>query len=198
MLALLLLAACGSNSGSKTAATTAATAGGCGPGTTAAGSDSGLEVNPPGDIPDDQAFVTYSPKSATYSIKVPEGWARTEQADHASFTDKLNSIDIQLVPLPKEPTVDSVKAELPKIASSASCYEAGNVTTVTRKGGTAVLVTYRADGEPDPVTGKVVLDDVERYAFWKGGTAAVITLSGSTGSDNVDPWKIVTDSFTWK
>jgi len=38
---------------------------------------------------------------------------------------------------------------------------------------------------------------VERYEFWKNGTAVIITLSSAAGSDNVDPWKTVTDSFVW-
>jgi hypothetical protein len=69
---------------------------------------------------------------------------------------------------------------------------------VTRKAGPAVLVTYQADSPPDPVTGKVVRDDVERYEFWRNGTEVALTLAGSAGSDNVDPWKIVTDSFAWR
>ena len=44
----------------------------------------------------------------------------------------------------------------------------------------------------------VVPDAVERYEFWRGGTEAVVTLSGAAGSDNVDPWRLVTDSFTWR
>src|SRR4051794_28052892 len=36
------------------------------------------EVNPPGDIPDDLAFITYSSSEGGYSIQVPEGWSRTE------------------------------------------------------------------------------------------------------------------------
>jgi hypothetical protein len=61
-----------------------------------------------------------------------------------------------------------------------------------------VLVTYGADAAADPVTGKVVHDDVERYAFWKDGKEVVLTLSGPAGSDNVDPWRVVTDSFGWR
>ena len=37
----------------------------------------GPEVNPAGDIPDNQAYVAYAPPGAGYSVKVPEGWART-------------------------------------------------------------------------------------------------------------------------
>ena len=87
---------------------------------------------------------------------------------------------------------------MPAIASSATNYEAGDVTSVSRTAGDAVLITYRADGEPDPVTGKVTRLDVERYEFWKDGTEVILTLSGPEGADNVDPWKIVTDSFGWQ
>jgi hypothetical protein len=45
------------------------------------------EVNPPGDIPDSQVFVTYA-SPVGFSIKVPEGWAMTERPDGARFTDK--------------------------------------------------------------------------------------------------------------
>ena len=37
------------------------------------------EKNPPGDIPDDQVFVAYTSRAGGYSLKVPEGWARTEK-----------------------------------------------------------------------------------------------------------------------
>ena len=54
------------------------------------------------------------------------------------------------------------------------------------------------DAPADPVTGKVVHDAVERYEFWRAGTEAILTLSGPVGADNVDPWRIVTDSFRWR
>lgn len=73
----------------------------------------------------------------------------------------------------------------------------GDVSTVKRAGGTAVLATYRADSAPDQVTGKSVRQDVQRYVFWRNGSQVVLTLSGAVGADNVDPWHIVTDSFRW-
>lgn len=51
---------------------------------------------------------------------------------------------------------------------------------------------------PNSVTGKTIRLAVERYEFWAKGTEAIVTLSGPVGADNVDPWKLVTDSFTWK
>jgi hypothetical protein len=47
------------------------------------------------------------------------------------------------------------------------------------------------------VTGKVYTDVVERYEFFRNGTEAIVTLSGPSGADNVDPWRTVTNSFRW-
>jgi hypothetical protein len=47
------------------------------------------------------------------------------------------------------------------------------------------------------VTGKVFREDVYRYMFFHAGTELDVVLSGPTGSDNVDPWRIVTDSVAW-
>jgi hypothetical protein len=38
---------------------------------------------------------------------------------------------------------------------------------------------------------------VERYVFFHKGKDVVLTLSGPKGADNVDPWRIVTDSLRW-
>ena len=73
-----------------------------------------------------------------------------------------------------------------------------DVRSVQRKGGTAVLITYDADSAVNPVTGKAVRASVERYTFWQGGRQAVLTLAGPTGADNVDPWRIVSDSLRWR
>ena len=43
-----------------------------------------------------------------------------------------------------------------------------------------------------------IRDEVERYEFWRNGKQATLSLSAPVGSDNVDPWKVVTDSFTWR
>ena len=33
--------------------------------------------------------------------------------------------------------------------------------------------------------------------FFHSGRAVVLTLSGPKGADNVDPWRLVTDSLQW-
>ena len=178
--------------GSSSAATGALSSG-------AASSAAGLsETNPAGDIPDNQAFVDFSPLDGGYAVKIPEGWARTDSAAGTVFTDKFNTITIQAAPAASAPTVASVQAvEVPQIQATVQGFQPGSVTAADRAAGTAVLITYQADSPPSPVTGKVAALAVERYEFWKSGTGVTLTLSAPVGSDNVDPWRTVTDSFRW-
>jgi hypothetical protein len=170
----------------------------CGPATSPGKASGGGDATPPGDIPDNQAFVAFATPGGNYSIKVPEGWARTDAGTVTSFTDKLNTIRVELKPSASPPSVQSAQTQdVPAIAAQSRCFETPKVSTVQRNSGPAVLITYRADGPPDPVTGKVIHDDVEQYQFWKAGTEAMLTLSSPQGSDNVDPWRKVTDSFSW-
>ena len=156
------------------------------------------DVSPAGDIPDNQAFVAFTPADRSFTVKVPEGWARTDSAGVIAFTDKLNTIEIESRPATTAPTVESVNAnDIPAIAAHVNGFQPGVVTAEVRRAGDVVLVTYRADSAPNPVTGKVTQEAVERYAFYRPGQQATITLSGPVGADNIDPWRTVTDSFAW-
>ncbi len=157
------------------------------------------ETSPTGDIADNVAYVAYQPPSGRYTIRTPEGWSRTG-GENVTFTDKLNRVQVQLRPLPAVPSEASVRTgELPSaLATSGHAGPVTSVTTVTRSAGPAVLARYQVDSPADPVTGKVVRDAVERYSFWKSGTEAVLTLSGPVSADNVDPYKMITDSFGWR
>src|SRR5436190_10288876 len=85
-LAVALLAAgCGSGSGSSASHASAAKP----------VNPNGKEVNPPGDIPDNQAFVRFAPPGAPFSVKVPEGWSRTGGGSSVSFAANLNSITVE-------------------------------------------------------------------------------------------------------
>ena len=154
------------------------------------------DVAAPGDIPDTQAFVDYSPSPARYHVSVPEGWARTDLPTGASLSEMGNSIRVEAQPAPEAPTVASVTAtELHALRAAGDAVSSARL--VTRPAGDAVLVHYEMRGSKDPVTGKRVALDVERYQFWTNGTTVTLTLSGNKGADNVDPWRTVTDSFRW-
>jgi hypothetical protein len=171
---------------------------GCGGGSNAAVNPNTAETSPPGDIPDNQAFVAYTPPGGGYSVKVPEGWARTASGGAVTFTDKLNSIRMESVAATSAPTVaEARRAGVAQLAQTVKGFKAGSVSSVDRTAGKAIRITYLADSATDAVTGKTGRDAVERYVFFHSGTQVVLTLSGPKGADNVDPWKIVTDSVRW-
>jgi hypothetical protein len=157
----------------------------------------GTETPPPGDIPDTTAYVAYRPGSGQYEVKVPEGWARTVSPAGVAFTDKLNTITIRTAGA-AAPTVASARTgEVPAIQRSLRGFTLSGLSVVSRPAGSAILIRYSADSQPDPVTGKVYRDAFERYEFFRNGTEAVVTLTGPSGADNVDPWRTVTGSFRW-
>jgi hypothetical protein len=141
--------------------------------------------------------VPYRPASGQYEVKVPEGWARTVTSSAVSFTDKLNTITIQTAQAAAPTPASARVGEVPKIQSVVRGFTLTDVSTVTRPAGSVILIRYTASSAPDPVTGKVYKDAAERYEFYHGGTEAILTLSGPSGADNVDPWRTVTSSFRW-
>jgi hypothetical protein len=181
----------------------AVAAAGCGGGSSSSSSSKPAspktpEKSPTGDIPDTQAYVAVSPPGGGYSVKVPEGWAQRTTGRAVTFTDKLNTVELQARSAAGALTVASARtSELAKLKSTVKGFAAGSVTQVKRKAGTAVRIAYLADGSADPVTGKSRRNAVERYVFFRNGRDAVVTLSGPKGADNVDPWRIITDSLRW-
>ena len=192
--ATAILAACGGTS-APAASTGGPSAAAAAPGQPA---PRATEVNPPGDIPDNQSYVAFSPAGGGYSVKIPEGWSRTSTGTATSFSDKLNRIQVSAAAAPTQPTVASVNStDVPSVKASVPTFAMGKVSVVVRGGGKAILLTYQGDSAPDQVTGKVVRDAFEHYTFYRAGTRVDLTLSGPTNADNVDPWRIVSDSLRW-
>jgi hypothetical protein len=186
-----------SGSGSSSSSSSAA------PGTSQATTVTGVDPNAPdvnaaGDIPDTQVYVSVTDADGPFTIKVPEGWSNTTQSGISTYTDNFNSVQLRVVAAASATTETSARQnEVASIQSATPGFQLDSVSTVQRKAGSAVLITYKADSAPNAVTGKVVKLAVERYEFWQGGKEAIVVLAGPVGADNVDPWKIVTDSFVW-
>jgi hypothetical protein len=181
------LAACGSSS--HTASTSSSAK---------AVNPNAKEVSPAGDIPDNQAYVAFKAPGASVSVKVPEGWSRTSSGGAVVFTDKLNTVRVETAhagPL----SVHAVKqTQLPQLRQTTKGFKGGSVTQLSRAGGTAVRIKYLATAAPNPVTGKSQTDAVERYLYVHNGRELILTLSGPKGADNVDPWRLISDSVRWR
>lgn len=192
VLIVLAAAGCGGS------ATAPGPAGGAGTTAAQGPNPNAPEHSPPGDIPDNQVYVAYAPPGAHYTVKVPEGWSRSTAARGITFTDKLNSITMRTVAAAAPTTAQAAtRTEVPQLARTIRGFHLDHVSTVHRKAGAATRIVYTATGTPNPVTGKAVTDAVERYLFFHGGRDLVLTLSGPKGADNVDPWRMVTDSVRW-
>ena len=156
------------------------------------------ENNPPGDIPDNTQFVPYHSKAGGFTISIPEGWSRTTTKTSVTFTDKLNTVVVSWAPTGAAPTVSTANSkEIPVLRSTERAFRLGSVKSASLPAGQCVQIDYQANSEPDRVTGKQYRLDVIRYELFKGGTEVAIGLRSPIGSDNVDPWRIVTESFTW-
>ena len=69
---------------------------------------------------------------------------------------------------------------------------------MTLRGRPVVKVTYTSESPPNPVTGKRVKLIVDRYVYSNGGRVATVDLGTAVGVDNVDAYRMISESFQWK
>ncbi|MDW5317125.1 hypothetical protein [Rhizobium sp. PL01] len=156
------------------------------------------EKNPPGDIPDSQVFIDYASKLG-FTMQVPEGWARTDRSDGASFIDKLDGVVVTEMAADQEPSVETVKAVyIPKILLSQRAVKVSAVKAADLPAGKAIRIVYTSNSEPNAVTNKQVRLENERYLYFKDGKLVSVELYAPKGADNVDQWQLMSQSFRWK
>jgi hypothetical protein len=168
IVAALLISGCGGSSSSSTAvpSTPAESATSKSSQTAGAETPSEAQAAATGDIPDNQAFLTFKNPSAGYSIRYPEGWARKGSGNDVTFEEKANVIHIT-------------------VAKGAPRGKEGTKVTSSRQ------------SAPDPVTGKSLPLTVDRYEYGHAGKVAVLDLSTPVGVDNVDAYRLISESFQW-
>lgn len=156
------------------------------------------EKNPPGDIPDTQVFIDYTSPEG-FSLKVPEGWARSDRADGASFVDKLDGVVVSISKADAAPTVDSAKADyVAKLEAAGRAVQVSAVKQVKLPAGAAIRIVYTSNSEPNAVTNRQVRLENERYLYFRDGKLVALELYAPKGADNVDQWQLMSKSFRWK
>jgi hypothetical protein len=154
------------------------------------------EQNPPGDIPDNVAFVPYDNAAGHYHFTHPEGWAEATVGAAVTFTDKLNGVSVQPGTDTSAPTVTVAKQrDIPRLTATQSAFELRSVKAVTEPAGAGVLIVYRRNSAPDAVTGRQYRDEVQRYELVGHGRSVVVELFGPVGADNVDAYRTMTQSL---
>jgi hypothetical protein len=149
-----------------------------------------------GDIPDNQNFLTFKDTNDGFSMRYPEGWTQNRRAGGVTFQDKNNLVRAAVHSGPA-PTVVSVTAELNKLKAKQPSLKAKTPAKVVVKGKPAIKVVYTTTSTPNQVTGKRVTLTVDRYEFAKNGKVAVLDLGTPVGVDNVDAYRMMSESFTW-
>jgi hypothetical protein len=152
------------------------------------------EKNPPGDIPDDQVFVSYASSAGGFSLKVPEGWARSEKGSDVDFVDKFDGVAVSVAAAAAAPTVKDVVAGLEKPGKAVRVVSSKEIRLPA---GQALLVKYESDSESNAVTNKRLRLENEAYVFYKNGKTATLTLWAPKGAGNADQWKLMSESFRW-
>lgn len=155
-----------------------------------------VESLPPGDIPDNLAFVSYTNDAGHYTVTHPEGWAQTGGGTQAQFTDKLNGLSIDSVAATAAPTVDSAKtSDVTHLASTQPAFELRDIQPATVPAGDGVVIIFRRNSAPDAVTGKVHRDEVQEYLIFHAGRLVTMDLYGPVGADNVDAYRTMSQSL---
>lgn len=152
-----------------------------------------------GDIPDSQVFVPFAPTPGDFSILSPEGWACIEKAKEVSFVDKYDGLRVTLAPFAGPLTLARARESVvPAIVNSGRVVSVGKISRLRRKGGEAIVVTFASNSEPNQVTGRQIRLENQACLFYDKGRLAIVTMWAPSGSDNVDQWNLISDSFRWR
>jgi hypothetical protein len=147
-----------------------------------------------GDIPDNQVFLTLDNATAGYSMKYPEGWAQQGSGLQVTIRDKNNIIRVVVAKggpvAPAEATRD--------VTGVSGAHVVASARSITLAGKPALKVVYTTRSAANAVTGKRVTLIVDRYYLWHGGKRAVVDLGTPQGVDNVDAYRLMIESFTWR
>jgi hypothetical protein len=150
-----------------------------------------------GDIPDNQVFLSFHNSKQGYTIRYPEGWARTGNGAAVAFQDKANIIRVT-VSKGHLPTVQGAAAALARQKTTDPTISVGKPARATIAGAPVVKVTYTRQSAPDPVTGKRLPLTIDRYVYSHNGKVAVVDLGTPKGVDNVDAYRMISQSFRWR
>lgn len=150
-----------------------------------------------GDIPDNQVFLTFRDAKAGYSIKYPEGWAQSGSGDRVTFQDKNNLVQVTVATSGRV-SVAAAAAEMARLKQQTPSLRFDVPSQVTLSGKPAVKVVYSTESAQNPVTGKRVKLVVDRYYLPGAGKHAVVDLGTPEGVDNVDAYRLMSESFTWR
>ena len=135
-----------------------------------------------------------------YSMKYPEGWTiQGSGSDKLTISDKNNLARVVIArgPAPSPASVAAALAAVKK-SSPTLTFTAPHKFALPASSA-AVKAVYTTESAPNAVTGKRVKLIVDRYVLPRSeGQVATVDLGTPVGVDNVDAYRMMIQSFTWK
>jgi len=145
-------------------------------------------------------FLVLTNAHGGYSMKYPEGWTiQGSGSNKLTMSDKNNLVRVVIARGPA-PSPASVAAALTAVKGSSPTltFTAPQKFPLPASAG-AVKAVYTTVSAPNPVTGKSVKLVVDRYVLpGTGSRVATVDLGTPVGVDNVDAYRMMIHSFTWK
>jgi hypothetical protein len=145
-------------------------------------------------------FLALTNAHAGYSMKYPEGWTiQGADSDALTIRDKNNLVRVVIArgPAPAPSSVVSALTALKK--SSPTLTFTTPRPFVLPASVHAVKAVYTTQSAPNPVTGKRVELIVDRYVLaGPRGRVATVDLGTPRGVDNVDAYRMMIQSFSWR
>ena len=149
-----------------------------------------------GDVPDNAVFLTYQSAAWQFAIQYVEGWQVTTQPNGVLIRDKDSSETVTVAQLPGDVSAWIASTDLPSLRSQPG-FSLVKQNAVRVGPSTYNHLVYHVKSPPDPVTGKQVPSTVDRF-YIPGPGLAVISLATPDGVDNVDAFRQIIGSFSWK
>ena len=83
------------------------------------------------------------------------------------------------------------------LVKTGRAVKIASIKSMKLPAGNVVLIAYTSNSRPNTVTGKQIRLDNNRYLFFNAGQLVSLDLSAPVGADNVDQWKLMSESFHW-
>jgi hypothetical protein len=142
---------------------------------------------------DDQVFITYR-SSQSFSLKVPEGWTRTETASRVVFEDRHWRIEVSIINPRASPIAATARAA--RFAKRHPAVVIQCVRETKLPAGRSIQIRFTS-ALPRPGAKKEFGLASERYLITGFGKIAVLTLCAPAVMQAADLWRLIANSFRW-
>jgi hypothetical protein len=149
-----------------------------------------------GDIPDSANYLTFT--APHFKVQFIEGWGRQGSGGTVTFSDKDSLERVALLATPRGSLAAFVRGPELTNLRRAHATRIGSPRPVSLPGGRGWYLQYTVPSTPDLVTGKVVSLLTDRYYLSGPHQLAVLTLASPLGDDNVDAFRRIAHSFSWR